>query len=180
MKNNVRHSEYYFRHVNDNIIISCHNDSTIHYITIHYRYIKVKKEIKFFATCISYMHIYIYFFFSFSFSWRNRQRNRMTFESIDSWWMRNTKAKDRKKKKKNKETWGQNNDKIAQLVRDFNCLNSISCFLPRNKKIAWSNNPREISCTRIIRKWKIVNYNLPDISWMSEREKNLQQLCLDV
>lgn len=178
MKNNVRHSKYYFRHVNDNIIISCHNDSTIHYITIHYRYIKVKKEIKFFAICT----YYIYFFFSFSFPCRNRQRNRMTFESIDSWWMRNTKAKDRKKKIKNKKTWGQNNDKnkIAQLVRDFNCLNSISCFLPRNKKIAWSNNPREISCTRIIRKWKIVNYNLPDISWMSEREKNLQQLCLDI
>lgn len=36
--------------------------------------------------------------------------------------------------KEKKETWGQNNDKIARSVRDFNCLNSISCFLPGNKK----------------------------------------------
>lgn len=55
-------SEYYFRHVNDNIITSCHSDSTTRYITIRCRYIKVKRRNKVFRDMdisLIYANIYI-------------------------------------------------------------------------------------------------------------------------
>lgn len=120
-------SEYYFRHVNDNIITSCHSDSTTRYITIHCTYIKVKiKRNKVFRDMdisLIYANIYLSSFSFQKIAWLFNRWIR------DGWRTRRLRIE----KKRNKETWGQNNDKIARPVRDFNCLNSISNFLPRNK-----------------------------------------------